>query len=68
MMKGYEVKFNIYANSQDEADMAAQVIKAFISEHAKQGRAVTAKKVADAIGKWKNNVLVRNRIINYFNG
>lgn len=68
MMKGYEVKFNIYANSQDEADMATQAIKAFISEHAKQGRAVTAKKVADAIGKWKNNVLVRNRIINYFNG
>lgn len=67
-MKGYEVKFNIYANNQEEADMATQAIKAFISEHAKQGRAVTAKKVADAIGKWKNNVLVRNRIINYFNG
>lgn len=67
-MKGYEVKFNIYANSQEEADMATQAIKAFISEHAKQGRAVTAVKVADAIGKWKNNVLVRNRIINYFNG
>ncbi len=67
-MKGYEVKFNIYANSQEEADMATQAIKAFISEHAKQGRAVTATKVANAIGNWKNNVLVRNRIINYFNG
>ena len=67
-MKGYEVKFNIYANSQEEANLASQAIKAFISEHAKQGRAVTAVKVADAIGKWKNNVLVRNRIINYFNG
>ena len=67
-MKGYEIKFNIYAESQAEADMATQAIKAFISEHAKQGRAVTAVKVADAIGKWKNNVLVRNRIINYFNG
>lgn len=65
-MKGYEVKFNIYANSQQEADMAAQAIKAFISEHAKQGRAVTAAKVASAISKWKDNVLVRNRIISYF--
>ena len=67
-MKGYEVRFNIYAESQQEADMASQAIKAFISEHAKQGRAVTATKVANAIGKWKDNVLVRNRIINYFNG
>ena len=67
-MKGYEVKFNVYANSQQEADMAAQAIKAFISEHAKQGRAVTAMKIANAIPKWKDNVLVRNRIINYFNG
>lgn len=67
-MKGFEVKFNIYANSQEEADKATQAIKAFITEHARQGRAVTAAKVATAIGKWKDNVLVRNRIINYFNG
>lgn len=67
-MKGYEVRFNIYAENQQEADMASQAIKAFISEHAKCGRAVTATKVANAIGKWKDNVLVRNRIINYFNG
>ena len=67
-MKGYEVKFNIYANSQEEADQATQAIKAFISEHARCGRAVTATKVAAAVSGWKNNVLVRNRIINYFNG
>lgn len=67
-MKGYEVKFNIYAESQAEADMATQAIKAFISEHARQGRAVTAKKVAAAISNWKSNVLVKNRIISYFNG
>lgn len=67
-MKGYEIKFNVYANSQEEADMATQTIKEFISEHAKQGRAVTAMKLANVIPKWKDNVLVRNRIINYFNG
>ena len=65
-MKGFEIKFNIYAESQEEADKATRAIKAFISEHAKQGRAVTANKVADAISKWKDNALVRNRIINYF--
>jgi len=66
-MRGYEVKFNIYANSQQEADMATKAIKEFITEHARSGRAVTASKVAAAISKWKDNVLVRNRIINYFN-
>lgn len=65
-MKGFEIKFNIYADSQEEADMASKAIKEFISEHAKQGRAVTATKIANAISKWKDNVLVKNRIINYF--
>ena len=67
-MKGYEVKFNVYAESQEEADLATQAIKAFITEHAKQGRAVTAKKIAVAVSNWKSNVIVKNRIINYFNG
>ena len=67
-MKGYEIKFNVYAESQEEADAATQAIKAFISEHAKQGRAVTANKISAAISNWKSNVLVKNRIINYFNG
>lgn len=65
-MKGYEVKFNIYAESQADADAATNAIKAFIREHAQQGRAVTASKVAAAIGNWKNNALVKNRIIRYF--
>ena len=65
-MKGYEVRFNIYADSQAEADMATQAIKAFINEHAKHGRAVTARKVADAVVKWESNPLVKRRIIDYF--
>ena len=65
-MKGYEVRFNVYANSQEEADKASMAFKEFITEHAKQGRAVTAMKIAEALPKWKENILVRNRIINYF--
>ena len=61
-MKGYEVRFNVYASSQEEADTATETIKAFISEMAREGVAVTAEKIASAVNKWKNNVFV----INYF--
>lgn len=65
-MKGFEVKFNIYANSQEEADKASQTIKDFIAENAKNQVAITANKVSKAIKNWKSNVFVKNHIINYF--
>jgi len=65
-MGGYEVRFNVYAASQAEADEAAQAIKEFIAAHAHAGRAVTAKKVAAAVRNWEGNPLVRARIISYF--
>lgn len=65
-MKGFEVKFNIYANSQEEADEASQTIKDFIAENAKNQVAITANKVSKAIKNWKSNVFVKNHIINYF--
>ncbi len=65
-MSGYEVKFNVYASSQAEADEAAQAIKEFIAAHARHGRAVTASKVAAAVRNWEGNPLVRARIISYF--
>lgn len=57
-MRGFQVSFNVYADSQVEADDLSSVIKAFIGEQAQQGRAVTAKKVADAIKKYKDNYFV----------
>jgi hypothetical protein len=65
-MKGYEIKFNVYAENEEEAKMAEHAIKAFISQHAQAGRAVTGRKIAEAIPKWESNAIVRNRIINYF--
>lgn len=61
-MQGYELKFNVYANSQAEADATTTAIKSFISELAARGVAVSATKLSAAISKWKNNPL----IINYF--
>jgi hypothetical protein len=59
-MSGFELKFNVYANSQEEADVAAGAIKAFISGMAQKGVAVTANKIAEAVNKWKDNYFVTN--------
>ena len=65
-MKGYELKFNIYAENESEVEDARRAIVEFISEHASHGRAVTGRKIADAVRGWKSNPLVKNRIINFF--
>lgn len=65
-MKGYEIKFNIYAENEQEAEDARKAIIGFISEHAQQGRAVTGRKIVEAIAHWKDNIIVRNRINNHF--
>lgn len=59
-MQGYPITFNIYAESPEEAELATQAIKDFISAKARVGVAVTAKKVADAVDKWRDNVFVTN--------
>ena len=59
-MQGFEVKFNVYAETQAEADLASDAIKAFISEMAQKGIAVTANKMTDAVKKWKDNYFVTN--------
>ena len=59
-MVGYEVRFNVYAETQAEADEAARAIKDFIGENARQGVAVTARRLTEAVRKWGANPLVRN--------
>jgi len=59
-MKGYEIKFNVYADTQAQADEAARAIKDFIGESARQGIAVTAARLTEAVKKWGNNPFVKN--------
>lgn len=59
-MGGFEIRFNVYANSQEEADRATEAIKAFISAKAEQGVAVTADRIASAVNKYKDNYFVTN--------
>ena len=59
-MKGYEIKFNVYADTKKEADDAAAEIRKFIDSLGQQGRAVTANKIAAAVRKYGNNIFVTN--------
>ena len=68
MLQGFPITFNIYANDEQEVEALRFVITEFIRQHAEQGRAVSATKVADALRKWNNNPIIRNRIIDYLNG
>ena len=65
-LKGFPITFNIYAEDEKEAEEARMAIIAFIGQHAQQGRAVTARKVAQAIASWDQNTLVKSQIIKYF--
>ena len=66
MLQGYEIKFNIYAESEEEATVAKNAIVEFISAHARQGRAVTGKKIAEAVSKWDKNPFIKSKIIDFF--
>lgn len=65
-MGGYEVKFNIYAESQSEADAVSQAIIAFIDENARKGIAISASKCLQAVSNWGENPFIKNRITNFF--
>lgn len=65
-MKGFEIKFNIYANSKDEAERAQKAIIDFIDDNAQEGRAVSANKIADIVPRWKQNALIKQQIANFF--
>ena len=65
-MKGFEIKFNIYANNKEEVEQARKAIVDFIDTQAKCGRAVSATRIAEAVSKWDKNPFVRNEIIKYF--
>ena len=61
-MQGFPINFNVYANSQEEADEATKAIKQFITDCANRGVAITATKILRAVNKWGANPFV----INYF--
>ena len=67
MLQGYEIKFNVYAESAEEANEARKAIVGFIDALAKQGRAVRGRKIAEAAASWDRNVFVKSKILEFFN-
>ena len=65
-LKGFPLTFNIYAENEQEVEDCRMAIIAFIGLHASQCRAVTAKKVANALSNWDKNAIVKHQIIKYF--
>jgi hypothetical protein len=65
-LRGFPIHFNIYAESEEEAEACRAAIIRFIGLHASQCRAVTARKVAQAVNNWDKNPIVKNRVIQYF--
>ena len=65
-MKGFEINFKVYADTQEEADAASKALQNLVNEHAAEGRAVTAQKLTECVLKWKDNLFVKNQIIKYF--
>lgn len=67
-MKGFPITFNIWANNEQEVEDLRFVITEFIRTNAEQGRAISASKVREALANWDKNPIIKNRIINYFDG
>ena len=64
--KVVKIEFNIWANNEKEGAMLKKAICDFIEWHGQRGKKVSADKLANAINRWQDNMLVRNSIINYF--
>ena len=64
--RGFPIKFDVYARSEQEVEDLRMAIVACIGLHARQGRAIDAARLAKAISNWDKNPLVKNHIINYF--
>lgn len=65
-MQGYEVKFKIYAESQEDADQVSQSLKDFVESQRVQGRAVTSEKIKNAMDNLWRNPFIKAQVNNYF--
>jgi hypothetical protein len=65
-MQVFNVNIPIYAESENEVAELRQTIVWFINLHRANGRAVSARKVSDAIKSWDSNFLVKKKIIDHF--
>lgn len=58
-MQPYKIDIYVYADSEDEAKEAQQAAYDFVSENYEQGIIVTARKVKEALRKFKDNFFLK---------
>lgn len=60
------ISFNIYANSDEEAEKGRKAIILFINIMRQQGAAVSGNKIAEAVSKLNGSPFVFSQIIKFF--
>lgn len=61
-----EISFNIYANTDEEAEKGRKAIIQFINIMGQHGGKVSGNKIAEAVGKLNNSPFVASQIIRFF--
>ena len=64
-MNVFPITIKIYANDEQEAQLAQQALGQFVNDMGALGIPVTGSKVAEAVPRWKHP-FVKNQIINFF--
>lgn len=59
-MKPHKVTFYVYANTEEQVQELQQALNGFVRDKYNVGVIVTATKLADALRKFGNNLLVNN--------
>ena len=60
------ITFNIYAETDEEAEKGRQALIQFINMVGQYGAKVSGNKIAEAVGRLDSNQFIKNQIINFF--
>ena len=60
------IQFKVWASDEAEGAVLSKAMGAFVDELGRMGKKVTAVKLAEAMSKWKDNLLVRQAILKHF--
>lgn len=64
--KPVEVTIRIWGKSEEDAQYLKNSIQEFINTNGKEGRYIDARRTADILNRWQDNIFIKNHIINYY--
>lgn len=65
-MEVRKISFNIYADSDEEAEKGCKAIKQFIDIMGQHGAKVSGNKLHEAVSHLGDNTFIMSQIINFF--